>query len=360
MVVSKSIIVNKSPVGEMNVDVNDPNGTFKVVSSDKSPKEGEVLVKPVLFSNDPSQRAWIQKGILPGAMYVDPIKEGELMGAVAIAEVVQSTIDDYSSGDIVFCSSGWSEYACLSKDKIFNKLPSTGLPLSAFLDFAGMTGMTALYALTDVHAVKPSDVIVISGAAGATGSVAVQIAKNVIGCRKVIGIAGGKEKCDYVCSLGADACVDYRDANFFMSMAKALGKDKECDVFFDGVGGSVLEQMMLLTKRHGTILACGSVSAYNTGGAAIRSWGLITTRRLTVKGFIVLDFLPKAQEAVAKLVTYYQEGKIKFIDGSVSIVDCVGQFEKLPAVLNTMFNGEKLTGKLISKVAEPSNKAAKL
>lgn len=360
MVSAKTIIVNKSPTVQMNVDLSDPEATFKVITTDQVPKQGEVLVKPLLFSNDPSQRAWIQKGIPAAAMYVEPIKEGEVMGAVAIAEVVESTIPEYSAGDIVTCSCGWSEYACLPKPKLFSKLPLSGLPLSAFLDFAGMTGITALYGLTEVHAVKASDVVVISGAAGATGSVAVQIAKNVIGCKKVIGIAGGADKCEYVKSLGADACVDYKEGDFFTAMSEALGEDKECDVYFDGVGGTILEKMMLLTKRHGTILACGSISGYNSGGSGVRSWGLITTRRLNVKGFIVLDYLHKAPEAVGKLVSYFQQGKIQFSKGSISMIDCVGQIEKLPGVLNMMFNGEKLTGKLIAKVADASNPAAKL
>lgn len=356
---SKVLYVNQSPVKEMNLDLNADDATFKLKSVPIEPlKDGQLLVKSLYFSNDPSQRAWIQKGIPPAAMYVDPIKQGENMKSIAVVQIIESTSKSYAKGEVVVCQTLWSDYAVIPEAAVFNKVDvDAGLPLTAYLDFIGITGLTAYYGLTDVASVKASDVVVVSAAAGATGSMAVQIAKHVIGCKKVIGIAGGPSKCEFVKSIGADECVDYKDPNLFANMVKALGEDKEADVFFDGVGGKILDMMLLLTKRHGQVLACGSIAGYNDSSASnVSAWGLITVRRLIVKGFIVLDFLPKAAEAVPKLLEYFKQGKITSTDDSISLVDLSGKsdaVEQIPLAFNKLFNGEKQVGKLITKLADP-------
>lgn len=354
-----TIQIKSSPTASLNLTWGESDSTFKLSSTpNRDLESGELLVKNLMFSNDPSQRSWIQKGAIEEALYSKPIREGQNMESFAVYQVLKSNNDKYKQGELLVGMTYWGDNVIIPGNFVQNTIdPESPLPLTAHLDFLGITGLTAYVGLFDVANLKASDVLVVSGAAGATGAVVVQIAKHVIGAKKVIGIAGGKTKCDYVKSLGADECVDYRDPNFFLSMKQALGEDKECDVFFDGVGGSILDQMLILTKRHGQVIACGAIAGYNDSSKfAIKGWPLIITRRLNVKGYIILDYLKDAKSIGMKLISYVQDGKIKIDNDSFELVDLTKEkdaLKKIPLVFNTLFTGEKKFGKLITQIAEP-------
>ena len=356
---SRKFIINNSPVTGINLDKSSPESTFKIVKETVPElKDNQLLLKPLYFSNDASQRAWIQKGIPAEAMYVPPIRQGEPMRSFGLAEVVKSKSSEYESGELVFSTLNWADYSIMPVEAVFNKVPKGPLPLTAYLDYLGVTGLTAYVGFFNVVPLKKEDVVVISGAAGATGSMCVQLAKNCIGSKRVVGIAGGKAKCDYVKSIGADDCIDYKDAaNFSKNMKSALGEDGYCDVYFDGVGGSILDQMMLLTKKGGKIIACGSVAGYDDKEKlAVYNYGSITIRSLTVYGFLVLNYANEFPTAIQKILGWVQEGKIKVGDDGFSLNDLSkdpSDFEKIPDIWYTMFNGEKKPGKLLTQLNQP-------
>lgn len=187
-----------------------PNPTFKLQETDLPDlKDDQVLLKATYLSNDPAQRGWINKFINPERLYVPPVAEGEIMRARGLCEVVESKSSKYKVGDTVMASIGWAEYGIFPTKEC---QPAPDLPggynKTHYMGALGLTGLTAYFGLTEVVGTKASDTVVISGAAGATGMMAVQIAKKIIGCRKVIGMAGTDEKCKWVENLGADLCLN--------------------------------------------------------------------------------------------------------------------------------------------------------
>ncbi len=235
MTKTKQYLLNRRHFGDVVLN-NSPDATFKYVETELAPlKEGQILVKTVYISNDPAQRSWIAPG---KAKYTAPVYEGDVMKAQGIAKVVESKSSKYSVGDYIVGMIGWSQYSIFADTDSLRKV-SDELPLTAYLGIAGMTGLTAYFGLTRVGGAKKGTVILVSAAAGATGSVVVQLAKHVIGAKKVIGIAGGSAKADYVKSLGADYAIDYKSSTFAKDLKKALGEDK-IDLFFDNIGGKFL------------------------------------------------------------------------------------------------------------------------
>ena len=199
------------------------DATFKLVENDLPDlKDDEVLVKLVYLSNDPAQRGWINKDVDPDRLYVPPVKEGTPMHARGLAEVVESKSSNFKKGDMVITSTGWSEYAVLPAKQLrpATDLPN-GLSKTHYLGALGLTGLTAYFGLTEVGGLTKDDVLVVSGAAGATGMMAVQIAKKIIGCKKVVGMAGSDEKCKWVESLGADVCLNCKRNFPFLSRFSA-------------------------------------------------------------------------------------------------------------------------------------------
>lgn len=208
MVKARQWILANKP-GDLPV-LEGSNATFKLEEKDiPDPKDDEVLVKLVYLSNDPAQRGWIGKYIDGDRLYVPPVKEGTPMHARGLAEVVESKSSNFKKGDMVIASTGWSEYAVLPAKQLrpAQDLPG-GLSKTHYLGALGLTGLTAYFGLTEVGGLTKDDVLVVSGAAGATGMMAVQIAKKIIGCKKVVGMAGSDEKCKWVESLGADVCLN--------------------------------------------------------------------------------------------------------------------------------------------------------
>lgn len=348
--------MNKAPYQKVNFNLGEEDSTFKLT---KKPlpelKQGQVLVKTLILSNDPAQRAWIQRGLKADRMYVDPVLEGDIMRSAGIGQVIASKSSKYQRGDVLSCTLKWADYTVLSENQVFNKIYDTSIPLAHYLGILGMTGLTAYFGLTQVINLKKSDTIVISAASGATGSVCVQIAKNVIGCKKVIGISGGADKCEFVKSLGADYCIDYKKGNLYKDLKQALGEDKYCDVFFDGVGGSILDNVLNLVKPFGTIIACGAISGYNDVlKSRVLNWGQIITNRLTVKGFIILDYESQYDKGVKELATWIKQGKVKADDSTYTMIDLTKEqdFSKIPESWGILFGDNKGPGKLLTQLSK--------
>ena len=208
MVKTREWILASKPVDLPQLD--GPNQTFSLQEKDLPElKDDEMLVKATYLSNDPAQRGWISKGIAPERLYVPPVEDGAVMRARGLCEVVESTSSQYKKGDAVITNIGWAEYGIFSTKECQSApdIPG-GYSKTHYMGALGLTGLTAYFGLTENIETKASDVVVVSGAAGATGMMAVQIAKNIIGCKKVIGMAGTDEKCKWVESLGADLCLN--------------------------------------------------------------------------------------------------------------------------------------------------------
>lgn len=206
-------VLREKPYGEPVVEGD--NSTFAIEeTSIPALQDGQVLLKTLYLSNDPTQRSWISPLAQPDRLYLPPVEVGEVMRSIGIAQVVHSRSPDIAAGALVTCFPGWAEYSVKNSSEVYPIDTTVDLPVTHFLGVLGLTGFTAYCALKHVVKAKAEDVIVISGAAGAVGSVAVQMAKKMIGCRKVIGIAGTDAKCRWVEQLGADVCVNYKSPSF--------------------------------------------------------------------------------------------------------------------------------------------------
>jgi NADPH-dependent curcumin reductase CurA len=301
------------------------------------PKDGEVLLRVRLISLDAANRAWMQ-----GATYREAVTAGSVMAGGAIAEVVESKAPSFSAGDLVFADTGWQDYAILPAKRLV-KVPKIE-PMTHLLSVYGVAGLTAYFGLLRIGEPKTGDSVVVSAAAGSVGSLVGQIAK-IKGCR-VVGIAGGQAKCDWlVKDLGFDAAVDYKSG----SLAKAL-KDaapKGIDVYFDNVGGDILEACLFQMNNGGRVACCGAISAYD--GAAPPAGprgvpGLIVVKRLTLKGFIVTDFFAERDKAIADLASWMSAGKLKVEE------DVIDGLENTPRALIGLLAGDN-RGKRMVKVA---------
>jgi NADPH-dependent curcumin reductase CurA len=292
-----------------------------------TPADGEVLLKSRYVSLDAANRAWMQ-----GATYRSALNAGQVMDGGALAEVVESRAPNLSPGDLVFASMGWQDYAALPA-KGLAKLPDLQ-PQTHLLSVYGVAGLTAYFGLLECGQPKPGETVVVSAAAGAVGSIVGQIAK-LKGCR-VVGIAGGAEKGAWLTGeLGFDAAVDYKSADFKRNLREALPKG--IDVYFDNVGGDVFEACLFGMNNFGRIACCGAVSQYD--GEAPRHGprgipGLIVTKRLTLRGFVLFDFNDRRAEALNDLQAWVAEGKIKVQE------DVIDGLENLPQALVGLLHGE--------------------
>ncbi|MDP1630392.1 MAG: NADP-dependent oxidoreductase [Caulobacter sp.] len=302
-----------------------------------APGEGEVLLKILYVSLDAANRAWMQ-----GATYRAAIESGDVMAGGALAEVVASKADHLAPGDLVFADTGWQEYAVLPA-KHLAKIPRME-PLTHLLSVYGVAGLTAYFGLLDCGQPKTGETVVVSAAAGSVGSIVGQIAK-IKGCR-VVGIAGGAEKCKLlVDELGFDAAIDYKSETVRKAL-RAAAPDG-VDVYFDNVGGDILEAALFNMNTHGRIACCGAVSQYD--GAAPSHGprgipGLIVTKRLTMRGFIVSDFSAGNEQALTDLQTWVADGRLKVRE------DVLEGLESLPGALVGLLAGENV-GKRMVRVA---------
>lgn len=269
------------------------------------------------------------------------------MGARGIAEVVESKSSKFPKGSLVVASTNWSEYNVLNEAACSPVQQVGDLSPTHFLGALGLTGLTAYYGLQVVRA-GPDDVVVVSGAAGATGSMVVQIAKHMLGCKKVIGIAGTDDKCKWVESLGADACLNYKSSSFKEELKKAT--EGFVQVYFDNVGGEILDLMLGRMARFGRVAACGAISGYNNTSDAygIKNWFEVITQRIEIRGFIVLDAGAKIPQLVSELTQAYKDGKLKI--GAENETVMPTNFEGVPQTWMKLFSGAN-TGKLVTKIA---------
>jgi hypothetical protein len=305
-----------------------------------TPAEGEMLVRTLYLSFDPAMRAFLNAG--PG--YAAPQQVGDVMRAGAIAQVVESRADLFRKGDVVFGGFGWQDYAVARPEQGVVKIPP-GRPLTDHMSALGGTGLTAYFGLIEVGRPKKGETVVVSGAAGATGSTVVQIAK-ILGCR-AIAIAGGPEKCRWtVEALGADAAIDYKSEHVGQRLA-ALCPDG-IDVYFDNVGGATLDAAIGQMKKRGRIVLCGMIAGYNEAAPAPgpRNLFQLVARSVRMEGFLLYDFAERLADGRRALEAWMDEGRLK------AFVDVQEGFENIPRTFLRLFTGANL-GKQTLKLADP-------
>lgn len=318
----------------------------------------QVLLHRLYLSLDPAMRGWMRD--IPS--YIPPVELGAVMRGGTLSEVVHSHHSKFQSGDLVYAEApqgGWDEYAIVD-GKFCHQLPDvspSSIPLTAHLSVLGTTGLTAYFGLLEVGKPQPGETVLVSAAAGATGSVVCQIAK-IMGC-KVVGIAGGPTKCQWLRDLGCNAVIDYKLANgdprsFQKQLRTALKQidSKGFDVFFDNVGGFILNETLRRLNRRGRVVICGAISGYNiedpqsTEVVPPTNYLALIPLRAKMEGFIVFDYVKKYKKAKQDIAKWIAEGKIKFKD------DVRTGLESAPEHLSALFEGSN-KGKLIVKVGDP-------
>lgn len=317
---------------------------FELRESEVPPLQpGQVLAQTMYLSFDPTQRMWMAM-----ETYMPMVRLGEPMRAGGVAQVIESKHPKYKPGDIVNALCGWQEYVVLEPDRS-NGVPPTKLPghLDPALTLAlSVTGLTAYFGVLEIGKPKAGETVLVSGAAGATGSIAGQIAK-LQGCR-VVGIAGGPEKCAWLVNEAHfDAAIDYKSEDFEERIG-ALCPDG-VDIYFDNVGGEILDAALLHLAMHARVVLCGAISQYNLtddeSRYGIKNHMQLVLSRGTAQGFIILDYMGRAVEGLLCLNKWVQEGKI------VQEIDMQQGFENIPATLARLFSGANI-GKQLLKVSD--------
>lgn len=302
------------------------------------PGEGEALARVRYLSIDPTIRTWMDDA--PG--YLPPIAVGEVVRGGGIAEVVRSNSEKHKPGDLLFGFTGWQDYVLASEAAGYQGLPD-GVPPTMALSLFGITGMTAYFGLIDVGRVAQGDVVVVSGAAGATGSTVGQIAK-IKGAGRVIGIAGGPAKCAWIVDeLGFDEAIDYKSEDVAARRREAAPDG--IDLYFDNVGGAILDACLAQLAMRGRVVLCGAIASYNDRGslAGPANYRNLIIKRGRMEGFLILDYFDRLPAAQAEVAGWLAEGKIK------SAEHVVDGLENAPDALNLLFTGGN-TGKVIVRV----------
>jgi len=320
--INRQILLVEKPSGKLG-----PEHFRMIEGAVPEPKDGEALLRVRYISLDAANRAWMH-----GATYRAAVEANSVMAGGSVAEVVASKAPGLDAGDIVFGDTGWQDYAAVAA-KHLSKLPKIE-PLTHLLSVYGVAGLTAYFGLLEIGRPKAGETVVVSAAAGSVGSIVGQIAK-IKGCR-VIGIAGGKDKCDWLTSeLGFDAAVDYKDGAVFKAL-RAAAPDG-IDVYFDNVGGDILEACLAQMKNYGRIACCGAVSQYDQAPSAHGPRGvpgLIVVKRLMMQGFIVTDFMGRRDQAIAELQSWVAAGKLKVLE------DVIDGLENTPRALIGLLAGD--------------------
>ncbi len=307
------------------------------------PAEGGVLVKTLAISLDPAMRGWMNEG----KSYIPPVGIGEVMRAGGIGEVIASKNAAFEVGDTVSCSPGVQEYSLIAADQIkrtdlFKIDTRLGTP-HQWLNVLGMPGMTGYFGLMDVGMPQAGETLVVSGAAGAVGQTVGQLAK-IKGCR-VVGIAGGAAKCEWVVKeLGFDACIDYKAGDVKAGLKEHCPKG--VDIYFDNVGGEILDAVLTRINRKARIIICGAISQYNntTPVKGPANYLSLLVNRARMEGIVVFDYAERFPIAVAEMAGYLKDGRMK------SKEDVVTGLETFPETLLKLFNGENF-GKLVLQFA---------
>jgi len=300
------------------------------------PGDGEVLVRTTLLSLDPASRAW-----MAGRTYRAMLEPGEVMAGWGLGEVVKSNDAKFSPGDLVSGEYGWQRYAAMPA-RALTKHDKRHKP-EHILGVLGITGLTAYFGLLDVGKPRPGETVLVSGAAGAVGSIAGQIAK-IAGCR-VVGSTSSVEKCKWIVDeLGFDAAVNYNSPTLMQDVRAACPNG--VDVYFDNTGGEMLAIALSRMNMWGRVSCCGVVSQYNATAPAAGPAGVpgfLVTKRIRMEGFVVMDFYQRRAEAETALARWVEQGKLK------APVDIVEGFENMPKALEGLFGG-KNKGKLMVRV----------
>jgi NADPH-dependent curcumin reductase CurA len=310
------------------------------------PGPGQALARVRWLSIDPTIRTWMDDR--PG--YLPPLALGEVVRGAGIAEVTVSRSDRYAVGDLVYGMTGWQDWTLAGEGAAPMDVLPAGVEPGTALNVFGVNGMTAWFGLLEIGALRQGDTVVVSGAAGATGSLVGQIAK-LRGAAKVVGIAGGPQKCEWVTStLGFDAAVDYHHED----VGRALRR--HCpggiDLYFDNVGGKILDVCLGQLALHGRVVLCGAISLYNASELQPGPANVVNLipRRGRMEGFIVLDYVGRFPEAQRQLGAWLAEGRL------VHAEHVVHGLERAPEALNMLFTGAN-TGKVIVEVDRTSPSA---
>lgn len=324
-------ILKRRPVGEIK------EGDLELVEKPiPVPGPGEMLVRTLYLSLDPTNRIWMSDM----EQYMPPVQLGDVMRGATIGVIEQSNNPDFKPGDIVNGIAGWQEYSVAPGAQ---KLPKSPLPLTASMSVLGMTGATAYFGLLDIGKPKQGETVVVSAAAGAVGSIVGQIAK-LKGCR-VVGFASTDEKCRHVVKdLGFDACINYRRENVRDALKGACPNG--IDVDFENAGGDILDAVLEQINMKARIVLCGMIATYNSKeqprGPALTN---LLMKRARIEGFIIIDYFARLGEFYAEMAKWVAEGKIKHD------VHVVNGIENALSGLNLLFTGGN-TGKLLVKVSE--------
>lgn len=320
------------PVGEPSADTWD-----YTESAVPAVKDGELLIKIEYISIDPAMRGWLNDA----KSYIKPVQVGDVMRAGTVGKVVESKHDGFAVGDYVSGHDGVQSYAVSDGTGLYKIDPDLA-PLSYYLGVLGMTGMTGYFGLLKTGEPKAGETVVVSGAAGAVGSLVGQIAK-IKGCR-VVGIAGGDEKCKFlVDELGFDAAIDYKNENVKKALKETCPKG--VDVFFDNVGGDILNDVLTQINLHARIVICGAISQYNntTPAKGPSNYLSLLVNRARMEGIVVFDNVKEYPMAVKDIAGWIQSGDLKVKEHIVEGI------ETFPDTLMMLFKGENV-GKLVLKV----------
>jgi NADPH-dependent curcumin reductase CurA len=302
------------------------------------PGDGEVLVKVLYLSLDPAMRGWMNDA----RSYMPPVGIGEVMRAGGAGQVVASRHAGFAEGDFVTGITGVQEYAVAHAGGLI-KVDTSLAPLPVYLGALGMPGLTAYFGLLDIGSAQEGDTVVVSGAAGAVGSIVGQIAR-LKGCRAV-GIAGGEEKCRHVVEdLGFDAAVDYKAGNVAKSLRQHCPDG--IDVYFDNVGGEILDAALAQLRRHARVVLCGAISQYNAtdGMRGPSNYMSLLVNRATMTGFLVFDFADRYAEAMQEMGGWLAAGKLTSFEDIAT-----GGVAEFPDTLLRLFRGEN-TGKQVLEI----------
>ena len=305
--------------------------------------DNQILIKNLYFSFDPTQRNWM----VDRPSYLPPVAIGEVMRSGTVAQIVQSRHPEFAEGELVQTMGGWQDYAVVTPGEGVTgvtKIPE-GVTPEMMLSVIGLTGITAYFGLLELGQPQAGDTVLVSGAAGATGSVASQIAK-IKGCR-VVGIAGGPEKCRWLTEVaGLDAAIDYKQGDLNGQIAAAC--PNKWNVFFDNVGGETLEAALNHLDLYSRVVLCGGISGYNAEAPIPGPSNLmnLVTNRSRMEGFIILDYMPRAMEAIQDLLGWVMSGDLQFQ------VDVQEGFENIPNTLRRLYTGEN-HGKQLLKAHDP-------
>ena len=331
---NRRIVLVQRPTGT----VDDSNVRLEETDA-PVPADGEALVRNRYLSIDPTIRTWMDD--MPG--YLPPIGIGDVIRSAGVAEVVESHSDRYAVGSLVFGLIGWQDYTVGDSGMAQLQTLPPGIDPTAALSVFGTTGMTAYFGLLDVGRIQEGDTVLVSGAAGATGSVVGQIAR-IKGASRIVGIAGSAEKCAWlVDELGFDAAIDYKHDDVGPRLRDELPNG--IDIYFDNVGGELLDVALARLALRGRVVLCGAIASYNDRSKIVgpSNYRNLIPMRGRMEGFIILDYLDRFPAAQMEIAGWVAEGKVKF---AVHLVDGL---EHAPEALNMLFTGGN-TGKVIVKL----------